>query len=143
MEFGGMVFFDLELRVPDPSLLTDGEAKIRHDFSRDGRTGAAIRQRVLNFSSWLASQPEAAFVGERGPKLCVVVTLWMISNELDNYPHQQGDIWQHVGLPERDRKRNTLQWDERLTQGLTPPDPVPRGKEPAERRLLGRLDLAP
>ena len=49
----------------------------------------------------------------------------------------------HVALPERDRERERLQRDERLAERLPAPDPVPRGQEAAESRLLRRLDLAP
>ena len=48
---------------------------------------------------------------------------------------------QHLALPERDRKRQRLERDERLAQARAPVDPVPARQEPAERRLLRGLDL--
>src|SRR5215210_590563 len=50
---------------------------------------------------------------------------------------------EHLRFPERDRKREPLQRHERLAQGCAPVDALPRREEAAERRLLGRLDLAP
>src|SRR6266508_5964402 len=49
---------------------------------------------------------------------------------------------QHLRLPQRHRQREPLQRHERLAQRRATVDPVPRRQEPAERALLGRLDLA-
>ena len=48
---------------------------------------------------------------------------------------------EHLGLPQRDRKRKRLERDERLAQRRPPVDPVPARQEAADRRLLDRLDL--
>ena len=50
---------------------------------------------------------------------------------------------QYLALPQRHRQRQCLQRNQRLAQRRTPVDPVPTREEPPERRLLGRLDLAP
>ena len=50
---------------------------------------------------------------------------------------------QHFGLPQPDGKRQSLQGHQRFAQRSAAVDPVPAGQEAPERRLLGRLDLAP
>src|SRR5207247_9446118 len=50
---------------------------------------------------------------------------------------------QDVALPERDRKGQALERDERLAQRRAPVDPVPVRQEAAVRGPLGRLDLLP
>ena len=48
----------------------------------------------------------------------------------------------NLGLPEGDRKRQSLQRHERLAERRAAVDSVPARQKAAERRLLGRLDLA-
>ena len=50
---------------------------------------------------------------------------------------------QHLPFPERHRKREPLQRDERLTQRRAAIDAVPAREEAAQRGLLHGLDLAP
>ena len=50
---------------------------------------------------------------------------------------------QDVALPQPHRQRQGLQRHERLAERRPAVDPVPARQEPAQRRLLGRLDLLP